>query len=85
MTNCLTYLLDLIDDGEELELFYNGNHCIGIDKDNLIWDFNFSMRGDESKYLPIEKCHTKEMIKKIFNLNEQNSKTLDEYYLLHTR
>jgi hypothetical protein len=80
MTNCLTYLLDLIDDGKHLELLYDGHHLIGMDKDNLIWDFDFSMRGDESKYLPIEKCHTKEVIKDIFNLDKNYSKILDNYF-----
>ena len=80
MVNCLTYLLDLIDDGEELELFYNGDHVYAIDVDYLIHDYDFRMRGDESKYLPIEKCHTKEIIKKIFNLDENYSKILDNYF-----
>ena len=80
MSNCLTYLLDLIDDGEELELFYNGDHVYAIDLDNLIHDYDDIMRGDERKYLPIEKCHTKEVIKQIFNLDENYCKILDKYF-----
>lgn len=78
--SCLIYLLDIIDDGTYLDLFYNSDHFYATDLDNRIYDYDDKMRGDEKKYLPIEQCHTKETIKKIFNLDENYSKIIDEYF-----
>jgi hypothetical protein len=83
--DCLRYLLDLIDDGKNLELFYNGDHVYGVNEDSLIYDYNFDLRGYEYNYLPIEKCHTKEVLKRIFNLDEYYSKILDNYYVSENR
>jgi len=78
--NCLTYILDLIDEGYDLKVLYDSNHVVGVDQDNLIHDFDINMRGDIFTYLPVEQYHTKEVIKKIFDLDERYSKIIDNYY-----
>lgn len=77
--NCLTYLLNIWQKGQRFIILYNGDHTIGDDK-GLIFDFDYKQRGDINKYIPLEKCHEKETIKKIFNLDENYSKIIDEYF-----
>ncbi len=77
--NCLTYALNLWSKNNKLEILYDGNHVIAVE-DGLIFDYDFRQRGDESRYLPLQKCHEKETIKRIFNLNEKNCKIIDEYF-----
>jgi len=77
--NCLTYALNLWSKDNELEILYDGNHVIAVEG-GLIFDYDFRQRGDESKYLPLQNCHKKETIKRIFNLNEKNCKIIDKYF-----
>lgn len=86
--SCLTYLLQLLEQGHKFIILENGNHYIGVN-DKKIFELGdtfkkdlqlgYSLRGGNN-YLPIEKCHEKETVKKIFNLDERYSKILDEYY-----
>jgi hypothetical protein len=79
--NCLTYLLTLIEREVDLKLFYDGNHVVGF---GLVEVFDFNNiwldGSNKHKYLPIEECHDSKTLKKIFNLNEDYSKILDEYF-----
>lgn len=77
--NCLTYLLDLWRKGERFEIRYSGDHCLGVNE-YMIYDLGNCEYESSSPFLPLEKCHTKEIISKIFELNELNAKTLEEYY-----
>ena len=82
--NCLTYLLDLWSQGHKFTIFYNGNHCCGVNEKKLFdLDGGFKkdmLNGYADMYLPLENCHSKEVVKKIFNLDERYSKIIDEYY-----
>lgn len=82
--NCLTYLLQLWDQGHRFTIFYDGNHCCGV-SDKKLFDLNSTfkkdmMDGNAGMYLPLENCHSKEVTKRIFNLGYKHSKILDEYY-----
>ena len=89
--NCLTYLLDLWKSGHRFKLLYNGSHCVSANEKRIFELGNefkkdlmrgFSARGS-NEYTPIELWHSKETIKKIFNLNEEDYKSLEEYYELN--
>lgn len=77
--NCLTYLLDLWRQGQRFKIVYNGQHVIGINE-YIIYDLENSFIENNSPYLPLEKCHSKETIIKIFDLVEKDIKTLKQYY-----
>ena len=82
--SCLTYLLDLWRRGHRFKIYYDGHHCIGVNETKL-FDFGNFLKQDflnENKinFIPIEKCHTKEIIIKIFELNETDTNTLYEYF-----
>lgn len=86
--DCLRYLLDLLQRGHKFKILTDCNHCIGVSRKKL-FDFGgffkedlvngFSWRGG-SQYLPIEECHTKELVRKIFNLTDEEYKILESYY-----
>jgi hypothetical protein len=83
--SCLTYLLQMFSQGHRFLIFYDGNHCCGINEKKL-FDLNGTFKkdvllGGVFRYERIEKCHEKEQIKRIFNLDEKNSKILDEYFV----
>ncbi len=85
--NCLTYLLQLWDQGHRFVILGNENHYIGVN-DKKIFELGdtfkkdlqagYSLRGGNN-YIPLE-IGGKERIKKIFNLDYKHSKILDEYY-----
>lgn len=77
--DCLRYLLQLWERGERFKIFYDANHTYGL-QNGLIFDFDFRQRGDESKYLLLEKSHNLETVIKIFELDERFSNLLEEYY-----
>jgi len=83
--DCLRYLLLLLEQGHKFKIFYNSNHCCGVNK-NKMFDLDNGFKKDmllgyADMYLPLEQCHNKETVIKIFNLDERYSKILDEYYL----
>ena len=86
--DCLRHLLLLWEKGHRFIILENEDHYIGVN-DSKIFELGntfkkdlqlgYSLRG-ANNYLPLEKCHDKETVKKIFNLDERYSKILDEYY-----
>lgn len=82
--NCLTYLLLLWEQNHRFKIFYNGDHCYGVNEKKLFdLDGGFKkdmLNGYADMYSEIKNWHSKEVIKKIFNLNERFSKIIDEYY-----
>lgn len=82
--NCLTHLLKLWKEGHRFTIFYNGDHCFGINE-KKVFDLNNTFKkdflsGEGHRYLPIEKCHEKKVIKEIFNLTEKQKTILYEYF-----
>ncbi len=82
--NCLTYLLNLWKEGHRFTIFYDGNHCCGINEKKL-FDLNNTFKKDfllgfGARYEKIENCHKKETIKKIFDLNLEQQQIIDDYY-----
>lgn len=82
--DCLRYLLTLLEQGHKFVILYDSNHCCGINE-TKIFDLNNQfkkdiLKGDGFRYLPIEKCHKKEIIIRIFNLDERCAKVINEYY-----
>lgn len=82
--NCLTYLLNLWSDGHRFRIFYNSDHCCGVNEKKLFdLDGQFKkdfLKGVGGVYLPLEGFHSIRTLKKIFNLDEKYSKIIDEYY-----
>jgi len=64
-------------------IYYNGDHAKGV-VENWVLDSNApprkKSREDLDKYLPLEDCHYKETLAKVFNLDEKDTLTLKEYY-----
>jgi hypothetical protein len=82
--NCLTYLLDLWERGHRFKIFYDENHCIGVNE-TKIFDLNNTYKKDilrqsERKYLPLKYVHTKEQVIESFNLETKWIKILECYY-----
>ena len=77
--DCLRYLLNLWARGEKFKIYYDSNHCFGL-QNGLVFDFNYRQRGDESRYLPLEESHNLKTVVKIFELDEGFSNLLEEYY-----
>lgn len=71
--NCLTYLLDLWRKGNRFTIFYDGNHC---------WSESFDLGNCKKKdvYYTLEHFHSKDVVINSFELNLEDSKTLNEYY-----
>lgn len=82
--NCLTYLLQLWEQGHRFTIFYDGNHCCGVN-DKKLFDLNGTFKkdmllGEGFRYEKLQNCHEKETVKKIFNLDNRYSKLIDNYY-----
>ena len=77
--NCLKYVLQNYRD--DLMILYNGDHVIALGY-NLFLDYNSQFKGNpkNNPYLPLEKSHNKETVKRIFELTEEESKILEKYY-----
>lgn len=77
--NCLKYVLQNYKD--DLRILYNGDHVIALG-DNLFLDYNSQFKGNpkNNPYLPLEKSHNKETVERIFELTDEESKILEEYY-----
>lgn len=80
--NCLKYLLQLRIKKHKFDIYYNGNHCIGVNKLDM-FDYQGMFKkeitsGSElmGNYLPIEQYHTKEQLREMFNLTEEEFKVL---------
>ena len=72
--NCLTYLLNLLSQGVQMKLFYNGDHCIGVNE-NKIYDLgnNFKkelLNQSTLRYFPIEEYHSSLDLIKVFGVQE---------------
>lgn len=84
--NCLTYLLDLLDKGCSLVILYNGDHCIGVNEQEIFEvnnTFKLGLLNDSSlsrNYSRIEVFHDLETLIKIFNLKKEDSEILTNYY-----
>lgn len=84
--NCLTYLLDLLKVGREFTILYNGDHCIGVNKKEIIEvnnTFKLSLLSNSilsKNYSMIEDFHDLETIKNIFNLKPEETAILTNYY-----
>lgn len=83
--NCLKHLLELLTQGYQFKIYYNGNHCIGVnsyaihDYDNLFKKEIIS--GNMIPYAPIESYHNKELLASLFGVTENNLlDALDRYY-----
>ena len=82
--NCLTYLLQLWEQKHRFKIFYDGDHCCGVNE-NKLFDLNGTFKkcmlyGNADMYLLLERCHSAEVTKRVFNLDERYSKIIDEYY-----
>lgn len=84
--NCLTYLLDLLDKGYSFVILYDGNHCIGVNSNN-IYDYEDILKKEllrepeiKLKHFRIEKIHDLDVVNKIFELNKKELKVLEKYY-----
>ena len=85
--NCLLYLLDLWKRGHRFVILTNEDHYIGVNNkkifelgDSFKKDLinGYSLRGADS-FIPIE-IGGKERIKRIFNLDEEQYKILENYF-----
>ncbi len=85
--DCLRHLLTLYNEGHRFIILGNENHYIGVN-DKKIFELGNTFKKDlqagyslngGNNYIPLE-IGAKERIKKIFNLNEDYSKILDEYF-----
>lgn len=85
--DCLRYLLLLLEQGHKFVILSNEDHYIGVN-DKKIFELGGAFKKDlqlgysfmgGNKYLPL-KIGEKERIKKIFNLDERFSKTIEQYY-----
>ena len=82
--NCLTYLLDLYERGHRFVIYYDSNHCYGVNEYKL-FDYGNGFKkelvlGGGRNYTTLESAHKKETVRKIFKLTEKQYKTLEEYY-----
>lgn len=84
--NCLTYLLDLLNSGNEFIILYNGDHCIGVNV-KKIFEVNSTFKLSLIKGCPlsknysrIEEFHSLETIIDIFNLKPEDKEILTNYY-----
>ena len=60
--NCLTYLLELLSQGVQMKILYNGDHCIGV-SEKKIYDLGNYFKKElleccNLKYTPIENIQT---------------------------
>ena len=75
--NCLKYLLQLKLKKYKFDIFYNSNHCIGVNDLN-IFDYQGMFKTEIKEksnlvgnYLLIEEYHDKKTLKKLFDLTEE--------------
>lgn len=80
--NCLKYLLQLRIKKHKFDIYYNDNHCIGVNSLD-IFDYQGMFKEEilnGSKltvgYLPIEQYYNKEQLREMFNLTEEEFKVL---------
>ena len=78
--NCLTYLLNLWEQGNRFTIFYCGDHCIGVTKEGILDFGNFNWQEQTVHMMPIEKWHNKKTVSKIFNLSKEQNELLKQYY-----
>lgn len=85
--NCLTYLLQMLEQGHKFVLLTNEDHFIGVNNKKIFelgdtfkkdLQAGYSLNGGNS-YLPLE-IGGKERIKRIFDLDERYGKVLDKYF-----
>lgn len=81
MMNCFIYFLDLWWKGERFKIFYNGDYVIGYNEIDF-FDYGNYDYINLIIFLFIENWYIKEIIVKIFELNELDIKIVEEYYVL---
>lgn len=82
--NCLKYVLTLYKD-HKCKILYNGNHVIGV-SEFTIFDYQNLFKKEllaksplVKNYSPIQEWHNYNIIKRLFNLNDNEIKTYIEY------
>lgn len=85
--NCLTYLLQLWEQGIRFTIISNENHYVGVN-DKKIYELGDTFKKDlqlgyslsgGNNYIPLV-FGDKKRLKKIFELDDRYSKTLDDYF-----
>lgn len=85
--NCLTYLLHLLSEGHKFKIFYNGEHCIGVNGKKL-FDFGnkfkeelLNGKNNTLKYFQITEYHPIEGLISAFNIKDElQLKLIENYY-----
>ena len=83
--NCLTYLLELLSQGVQMKILYNGDHCIGV-SNKKIYDLGDYFKkelleGCNLKYTPIEDNHSLEVIIRSFEMKDKKHiEQITKYY-----
>ena len=83
--NCLTYLLELLSQGVQMKILYNGDHCIGVSNKKIYDLGNYFKKellvGSNLKYTPIEDNHSLEVIIRSFEMKDKKYiEQITKYY-----
>ena len=83
--NCLTYLLELLSQGVQMKILYNGDHCIGV-SNKKIYDLGNYFKKElleccNLKYIPIEDNYSLEVIIRSFEIKDKKFiEQITKYY-----